>query len=54
MNNRGARTSGDTGYSVELTAGQTLDRGDWRFGYGYSVAEVDRLNRLRFNLQVEF
>ena len=39
--NRGARTSGDTGYSVELSAGQALEQGDWRFGYGYSVAEVD-------------
>jgi hypothetical protein len=41
VNNRGARTPGDTGYSIELSAGQALERGDWRFGYGYSVAEVD-------------
>jgi hypothetical protein len=41
VNNRGARTSGDTGYSIELSAGQALERGDWRFGYGYSIAEVD-------------
>jgi hypothetical protein len=41
VNNRGARTSGDAGYSIELSAGQALERGDWRFGYGYSVAEVD-------------
>ena len=41
VNNRGARTSGDTGYSIELSAGQALERGDWRFGYGYSVAEMD-------------
>ncbi|MGH8242958.1 MAG: putative porin, partial [Steroidobacteraceae bacterium] len=41
VRNRGARTSGDTGYSIELSAGQALARGDWRFGYGYSVAEVD-------------
>jgi hypothetical protein len=41
VNNRGARTPGDTGYSFELSAGQALERGDWRFGYGYSVAEVD-------------
>lgn len=39
--NRGARTPGDTGYSIELSAGQVLEKGDWRFGYGYSVAEVD-------------
>jgi hypothetical protein len=41
VNNRGARTPGDTGYSIELSAGQVLEKGDWRFGYGYSVAEVD-------------
>ena len=41
VHNRGARTSEDTGYSIELSAGQALERGDWRFGYGYSVAEVD-------------
>ena len=39
--NRGARVPGDTGYSVELTAGQARAQGDWRFGYGYSQAEVD-------------
>ena len=39
--NRGARVPGDTGYSVELTAGQSRAQGDWRFGYGYSQAEVD-------------
>jgi hypothetical protein len=41
VKNEGARTPGDTGYSVEVTVGRTLARGDWRFGYGYSVAEVD-------------
>ena len=41
VNNRGARTPGDTGYSIELSAGQVHEKGDWRFGYGYSVAEVD-------------
>jgi hypothetical protein len=41
VHNRGARTSGDSGYSLELSAGETQERGDWRFGYGYSVAEVD-------------
>ena len=41
VRNLGARTSGDTGYSIELFAGKTSGRGDWRVGYGYSVAEVD-------------
>ena len=41
VRNLGARTSGDTGYSIELFAGKTSGRGDWRLGYGYSVAEVD-------------
>jgi hypothetical protein len=41
VNNRGARTSGDTGYSAELSAGHVRERGNWRFGYGFSVAEVD-------------
>jgi hypothetical protein len=41
VKNRGARTTGDTGYSIELSAGQVHDKGDWRLGYGYSVAEVD-------------
>jgi hypothetical protein len=39
--NRGARVSGDTGYSIELTAGRNRERGDWRFNYAYSMAEVD-------------
>ena len=41
VRNLGARTSGDTGYSIELFAGKTSGIGDWRLGYGYSVAEVD-------------
>ena len=41
VRNLGARTSGDTGYSIELFAGKTAGKGDWRLGYGYSVAEVD-------------
>lgn len=41
VHNRGARVSGDTGYSIELTAGRNRERGDWRFGYAYSMAEVD-------------
>ncbi len=39
--NRGARVPGDTGYGIELAAGRSRARGDWRFGYGYSQAEVD-------------
>ena len=41
VKNGGARTPGDTAYNFELLAGQVRDRGDWRFGYSYSVAEVD-------------
>lgn len=41
VRNLGARSSGDTGYSIELFAGKASERGDWRLGYGYSVAEVD-------------
>jgi hypothetical protein len=41
VRNLGARTSGDSGYSIELFAGKTAGKGDWRLGYGYSVAEVD-------------
>jgi hypothetical protein len=41
VNNRGARTSGDTGHSIDVSAGRASQRGDWRFSYGYSVAEVD-------------
>jgi hypothetical protein len=41
VRNLGARTPGDTGYSIELAAGTAVEKGDWRFGYGYSVAEVD-------------
>lgn len=41
VKNEGARVPGDTAYSLELAAGRSRDRGDWRFGYGYSVAEVD-------------
>lgn len=41
VKNNGARTSGDTGYSAEISAGQLARPGDWRFAYGYAVAEVD-------------
>lgn len=41
VDNRGARTPGDTGYSIDFTAGRTSQSGDWRLSYGYSVAEVD-------------
>ena len=39
--NRGANVPGDTGYSIELAAGQSRARGDWKVTYGYSQAEVD-------------
>lgn len=41
VTNQGARTSGDTGYSLDLSVGQASHRGDWRFSYGYSATEVD-------------
>ncbi|PZU51253.1 MAG: hypothetical protein DI568_01240 [Sphingomonas sp.] len=41
VHNFGAATSGDSGYSFELTAGRAAARGDWRFSYGYMMAEVD-------------
>ena len=41
VHNTGARTSGDTAYNFELSAGRAREKGDWRFGYGFSQAEVD-------------
>jgi hypothetical protein len=41
VHNSGARTSGDTAYNLELSAGRAREKGDWRFGYGFSQAEVD-------------
>lgn len=39
--NTGARTSGDTAYNLELTAGRAGEQHDWRIGYGFSQAGVD-------------
>jgi hypothetical protein len=41
VENLGARVPGDTGYGIEVSAGRGQQRGDLRFGYAYSVAEVD-------------
>ena len=39
--NFGSATDEDTGYSVEVFAGQTMALGDLRFGYSYSVVDTD-------------
>lgn len=41
VKNFGAVTSQDTGYGVDLLVGRASRKGDWRFGYGYAVAETD-------------
>lgn len=41
VKNLGAKTSADTGYGVDFLFGRTSKVGDWRFGYGYAVAETD-------------
>lgn len=41
VQNFGARTSADAGYSVDLALGRGSDRGDWRIGYGFAVAQTD-------------
>lgn len=41
VRNTGARTSADTGYGADLLLGRTSKPGDWRFGYGYAMAQVD-------------
>lgn len=41
VRNFGAATSADTGYSLDLLFGRTSAPGDWRVGYGYSVAQTD-------------
>lgn len=41
VHNTGARVSGDTGYGIEMSIGRAKSKGDWRIGYGYSMAEVD-------------
>jgi len=41
VRNIGAVTDADTGYGLDLSLGKTTAPGDWRFGYGYAVAETD-------------
>lgn len=41
VRNLGARTPEDTGYGVDLLLGRTSKAGDWRFGYGYAMAQTD-------------
>lgn len=41
VKNTGARTPADTGYSADLLLGRTSTPGDWRFGYGYAMAQAD-------------
>lgn len=41
VRNLGARTSEDTGYSVDLSVGRLARPGDWRVGYTHAMAETD-------------
>lgn len=41
VRNLGARTSEDTGYSIDLSAGRLARPGDWRVGYNHAMAETD-------------
>lgn len=41
VRNLGAATDADTGYGADLSLGKASAVGDWRFTYGYSVAETD-------------
>lgn len=41
VKNLGARVDADTGYGVDLTLGRAAAPGDWRFTWGYSMAEAD-------------
>lgn len=41
VKNTGARTSADTGYGADLLLGRISSPGDWRFGYGYAMAQAD-------------
>ena len=41
VKNFGASTAADTGYLVDVAVGQTSRQGDWKFGYGYAVADAD-------------
>ncbi len=41
VKNRGATTSEDSGFGIDLSVGRASKVGDWRFGYGYAEAEAD-------------
>lgn len=41
VRNLGAATDADTGYGADLILGRASARGDWRFTYGYSMAQTD-------------
>jgi len=41
VRNTGAATDADTGYGIDVFLGKTAGPGDWRFGYGYSMAQTD-------------
>lgn len=41
VKNLGAATDADTGYGVDVMLGRASKPGDWRFTYGYSMAEAD-------------
>lgn len=41
VHNFGAATPEDTGYGIDVLLGRAGKVGDWRVGYGYSVAETD-------------
>lgn len=41
VRNTGAATDADTGYGADLSLGKASAPGDWRFTYGYSMAQTD-------------
>lgn len=41
VRNLGAETEADTGYGADLVLGKASSLGDWRFTYGYSMAQTD-------------
>jgi hypothetical protein len=41
VHNFGAVVDADTAFNLELVAGRTTEKGDWRFAYNYSRVEAD-------------
>lgn len=41
VQNLGAAVPEDSGWSLDSSLGELSEVGDWRFGYGYAVAETD-------------